>query len=458
MLYFYPPGGTITGEIKIKRRIYGLVLKDCEHVVVRGIDFVAETFRMEDCRSVTVEDCNVLYPSYNRIVLGDFNRPDVTGIYGADSAGNTVRNCRFEKMDGPGIELEGRSNTVENCLFAEVDYTNLGTGGEGTLNMRSATNSIVRRNTIHTTGNSEGIRCGPGDLIELNHIYNMSLIQHDGSQINVGVYQQDGTALRQNWSHDSLKSSLRFDSTNMGDPRTVNFGVNGAMVRNVMWNSGPMKIKGEHHKIIGNTAFDGVDGPCVGVLDNPGMGGFNLETITVNNFGTLSGHFTRITPVPGKAENNIQLDPGQDAGQYLRDPRNLDFRPKAGSALIDAGKVVAGEEFVGKAPDIGAYEFGASSYWIPGRQEPQASTPVPPDGATKVKIDADLMWLAAYETTAAEVYFGTSPDQLNPVGRFENNIFTPADLRPGKAYYWRVDSRSANGGHIPGQVWSFTVE
>ncbi len=458
MLYVIPPSEREKPiEIKIKRRTYGLTLEDCEHVVVRGIDFFAETFKLENCRSVVMEDCNALYPSYNRIVLGDFRRPEVTGIYGEDSFGNIVRNCRFEKMDGPGIELEGASNTIENCLFAEIDYTCLGTGGEGALNMRGARHSIVRRNTVHTTGNSEGIRCGPGDLIELNHVYNMSLIQHDGSQINVGVHQQDGTLLRRNWSHDSLKSSLRFDSSNMGDPETVNYGVNGSMLQNVMWNSGPMKIKGEHHRIIGNTGIDGADGPCIGVLDNPGMGGFNLETITANNFGALSGHFVRITPVPGKAENNIRLDPGQDAGTFLRDPKNLDFRPKAGSPLIDAGKIFEGEDFVGKAPDIGAYEFGCDSYWIPGRQEPQASMPVPPDGATDVRPDADLMWLPAYKSMASEVFFGTSADPLKHAVMFENNIFTPPELRPGETYYWRVDSLLEGGERTEGLVWSFAV-
>ena len=458
MLYLMPPTDPKKPiEIKIKRRTYGLTLEDCEHVIVRGIDFFASTFRLKDCRSVVVEDCSAMYPSYNKIVLGDFRRPEVTGIYGGSSAGNVIRNCRFEKMDGPGIEIEGTGNVIENCLFAEIDYTNLGTGGEGTLNAIRAPKTVFRRNTIHTTGNSEGIRCGPQNLVELNHVYNMSLIQHDGSQINVGVSQQAGTILRQNWSHDSLKASLRFDSSNMGDPATVNYGTDGSMIRNVMWNSGPMKIKGERHTIIGNTGFDGTAGPCIAVLDNPSMGGFNLESVTVNNFGALSGHFSRIKPVPGKAENNIQLDPGQDAANYLRDPKNRDFRPKAGSPLIDAGQVVEGMEYVGQAPDIGAYEFGADQYWIPGRQEPQASMPVPPAGARKVKPDADLMWLPAYRSTFSAVFFGTSPRHLRPIAKFENNIFTPPVLRPGKTYYWRVDSLLENGERTEGPIWSFTV-
>ena len=56
----------------------------------------------------------------------------------------------------------------------------------------------------------------------------------------------------------------------------------------------------------------------------------------------------------------------------LRDPENLDFRPRAGSPLVDAGYRLGPDEvpwkdtaivgmgsFVGEAPDIGAYEYGS---------------------------------------------------------------------------------------------------
>ena len=51
----------------------------------------------------------------------------------------------------------------------------------------------------------------------------------------------------------------------------------------------------------------------------------------------------------------------------LTDPVNLDFRPKAGSPLIDAGRVIPSvtDGFQGKSPDIGAYEYGGQQ-WVPG--------------------------------------------------------------------------------------------
>ena len=51
----------------------------------------------------------------------------------------------------------------------------------------------------------------------------------------------------------------------------------------------------------------------------------------------------------------------------LVDAAGRDFRPRAGSPLIDAGRVLAPvtDGYRGDAPDIGAYEHGGE-HWLPG--------------------------------------------------------------------------------------------
>lgn len=46
--------------------------------------------------------------------------------------------------------------------------------------------------------------------------------------------------------------------------------------------------------------------------------------------------------------------------QLLENPEDMDYRPKEQSPLVDAGviKPPYTNGFVGKAPDIGAYEYG----------------------------------------------------------------------------------------------------
>ncbi len=52
---------------------------------------------------------------------------------------------------------------------------------------------------------------------------------------------------------------------------------------------------------------------------------------------------------------------------WLADPKKMDFRPRKNSPLIDAGRVIPGftDNYNGKAPDIGAYEYGGKQ-WKPG--------------------------------------------------------------------------------------------
>ncbi|VGO16371.1 hypothetical protein PDESU_04962 [Pontiella desulfatans] len=176
------------------------------------------------------------------------------------------------------------------------------------------------------------------------------------------------------------------------------------------------------------------------------------------------------TVLPGTADHNMR-----EAGaswKYLRDPANYDFRPKAGSPLVDAGAAVKkseipspvlnfpGLKFEGAAPDIGAYESNAKRYWIPGRRQGVATTPVPQDGAENVPLDADLMFLEAYKCTRHRVMFGTRSSNLKQIAAFKDlssNVATPQKLEKNTQYFWRVDALDSSGRMIEGPVWQFTT-
>ena len=167
------------------------------------------------------------------------------------------------------------------------------------------------------------------------------------------------------------------------------------------------------------------------------------------------------------------LTPGA-SWEYLRDPKNYDFRPKKGSPLVDSGSLVKKTEipsedtnfkeldYIGKAPDIGAYEFDAPRYWIPGRKESAASSPVPKNGGIDVPLDADLMFLEAYKSNHHQILLGESPDSLKRIASIKDlktNIVTPKKLKPQTTYYWRVDAYtpSAEKTIQTGDIWSFST-
>ena len=476
-LYLWAKGGVNPATLDIRGKIqsYALTILRSKHIKVRGIDFFGTTFNVDKSSHVSIEDTTLRYPSYSKRMLGDLSRIDVTRMVVKkefDPAFNTLRNCTIAYTDGPAIEMKGLGNTIENCNMHDIDYSCTYKGGY-TLNMVNAPELTFRRNTVHTTGCSELFKAGVRNLIELNDLSHSGYLQNDGSMIQLSVKQQSGGVVRHNWVHDSVKQGIRFDNMNL--PNSP-FGSNGQVSNNVVWNTDRIFFKGDKHFIFNNLSFDNKRNDLI-ISSNTAIQGHNHSTITRNNVSNkMSGHRIKsgaAHPVPGINDHNWHgVKEGLDVRSQLRDPDNLDFRPKSGSSLVDGGAPIAGKSlpFIGKAPDIGPYEFGAKDYWIPGFKAASASVPVPRYGATHVKFNADLMWLNGYRARSHDVYIGeerakvasANKKSLLYQGNYIHNIVSPRTLMAGKTYFWRVDvlqqSKIIKDKVTKGKVWSFTVE
>jgi len=177
--------------------------------------------------------------------------------------------------------------------------------------------------------------------------------------------------------------------------------------------------------------------------------------------------------------------------------QNYDFRPKKGSYLIDSGVIIPGindgkdekvflenekpgvvkcprsdtedstifnhpslytgqnRKYVGSAPDIGAYEYGDTVYWIPGFRYPHPSVPIPNDGAEDVPIDYSLVWNYPYKkdysnTKATVTVSGPGVNRTEEF-QYPHNVLFQA-FEPGGTYNWSVTVDNVSGGN-----WSFKV-
>jgi hypothetical protein len=92
----------------------------------------------------------------------------------------------------------------------------------------------------------------------------------------------------------------------------------------------------------------------------------------------------------------------------------------------------------------------------------KASAPTPRDGDNIVYVSGgagtiDLKWYSGYGGTIDQVYFGTSPTPVTPLGspvsatRGEHSVTSPALSET--TYYWKVRTDNA----VDSDVWSFTV-
>lgn len=471
-LYLWAEQGVNPENLAISGKVqsYAFNISHSSHINLQGINFFATTFNITRSSFIKVEDSKLLYPSYSKRMLGDTSPIEVTKMLVKKEhslAKNQLKNCQIAYTDGPAIEMNGTGNRVENCYMHNIDYSCTHKGGY-TLNMVNAKELVFSRNTIHTTGCSELFKAGVRNRVELNDFSDSGHLQNDGSMIQLSVKQQPDGIVRYNWVHNSVKQGIRFDNKNTPN---APYGKNGNVFNNVAWNTDRIFFKGESHFIFNNLSFDNHQNDLI-ISSNTVIQGHNHKTITRNNISNkFSGNRTKPRadyPIPGIVDHNFDgVSLGLDVRSQLRDVDNLDFRPKADSMLVDAGAIIKGKTnyYLGKAPDIGPYEFGALDYWIPGYQAEKASKPVPPLASITVKQDADLMWLNAYKALSHEVYFGQQQSAVEGAnkkspqyqGVFTHNIFTPKALQLGKTYYWRVDAMRA-GKLIKGDVWHFTVE
>ncbi len=427
-----------------------------DYVTIDGLNFFATTVSFSQSDYITVQNCKFDYPSCAKRALGSINPSEPTdfgGLVGDHNQHNTVYNCEFRYVDGPVIYYKnGDFMTIENNYFYMVDYACLDEGFS--LNGNNANGTIYTRNTLEISGDSEGCRIeieNPNQYpatVSYNYHTRCGLMQTDGASVQYNPTSVTDSENCYNWFIYNDRYCFRFD----GDPA----GQYGNVYRNVAINpkKTTFRLKGDFHEIFNNTAVD------IG-------GDFNVAIEKGGNEHTETRNIAadRITdwPVPGTSSNlyNGSVE-GTDLYTLLRDPENLDFRPKATSTqLIDAGiAVVTAEDvdvtagYIGAAPDIGAYEYGDTNYFIGGRLWPHASRPVPPSGNDCVKLDADLMWRQALNATSYDVYFGTQSGNLTFQGNQSNNIFGPGTLAADTIYYWRIDAVTPTGT-VTGQEWNF---
>jgi hypothetical protein len=450
-------------DVRGKTITYAFDISNSQALTVRGIDFFACTFKVWNSDHVTVEDCDALFPSYSKRMLGDLAKAEPTTM---DGDSNALVNCTFRYADGSGLVCTGSDGVVENCLFQNIDYSCVGNLNDGIANIRNTVNMTFRHNTLDTGGNSVGVRGCPAFQAAYNRVTNHGHLQHDGSAIQTGSVYANGTVMHHNWIHDSLKSGLRFDSP-WTNPEI--YGTNGTMKYNVVWNARPIVPKGDYHTVCGNTGFNNGDFD-ISIFSDVSHGGVNSNTVTRNNaVHAISGeNASGISPYSGITSHNwvgIEFDPDRVIQEQLVDPDAWDFRPAAGSELVDAGTNVAGvvTNFVGAAPDIGAYEYGDTHYWIPGYQPPEASIPIPGNGSTNQPEGRELIFLPGYKADSTRIYYGTNASSLVLLANVAaaNNVIDPRDhgVTPvgNTTYFWRIDSVQRDGTTVTGTDWNYTT-
>ena len=363
VVYFWPPDNIDPNTLNIRGKVqsYAFEIDNSDYIELKNLEFFGTTFKFHNSDNSVVDNCNFVYPSCYKRMLGIIGVEPEMSIF-TSSSNCIVRNCAFRYTDGSALEMYSNNNTIDNCYFYHIDYTSTDLNGLMTTIQMGGSNNIFKRNTMHKMGASATLNPGNTAIIEYNDMSDSGHMQSDGALIQCMVGQQPDVQIRYNWLHDTEKFGARFDGE--GD------GYGGHMHHNVIWNvQGGIMVKGYNHNIYNNTAFDNGDKNDIIIMIDQGG---NDGTMTFNNAANkIAGHRTGtydVYPVPGIYENNWNgYETSLDIKDLLVDVDNYNFSPIENSSLIDTGLLYDNFDYsyIGQFPDIGAYEFGGE-YWVPG--------------------------------------------------------------------------------------------
>ena len=476
------------------------------NLAIRNIDFFGGTARFSFSLNLVIENCN-------------FTNCGINSGFGSGYGYNqTIRNCVFENFSGfPG--MGGTYGLYENLLFRNIDWFANPGGGAPTINGYHAIARYVtyEGSLLGGTGGGSHLieycryqdiidRCDCGAINKGDHSAPNSMTRYnwiigaigangmriDGGAIGAGNRRGDvhnivtignyrGMRLKGDFhevynitAYGNSRWDISLPTQKYAEPPPLGYG--GA--------------PGNRHTKLKNSlvedAMECTSDNCWGFLPVGEIGytnptnadhllksgiwfGTALEQASVQ--AELADPWIQRRNLP--KTHIIYTEWGYP--WYDERTQNYDFRPRKGSSLIDAGVIIEGindgqdmefnwppsypgqnRKYVGDAPDIGAYEYGDSVYWIPGYRYPHPSFPIPRDNKMDVIPDYSLVWNYPYKrdysSTSAIVTVNGPGVHRTETFDYPNNVLFQA-FEPSGNYTWSVTVDGVSGG-----TWFFQVD
>ena len=501
-LYVSSPDGKIPSEglLEIKTREWGFTTdQNCSYLTIDGVGFFGTAFRLG--RGISGARSSHFVFRNNRVLYGSWTEhlrlpkedpfSKAEEVYPTIEADNSqVVNNTFAYGALSGLYINGFDNLIENNLFHDFDYNSslsyppLQVSKAWPAFVGKAGRATVTHNTFSRSGGIQAQIAQADNDFSMNDVVDSFLACFGGTKDTSAVYTQNvfcaGTRFHHNWVHHGYSGTpplswgggigIRGDDNTCGltvDHNVVwGFGGVGIEIKNV-----PDPTPAQANRCVNNTVFD--HGAYIAkkgaILIGSIKAKMNGESTVANNLADSIYGWWGAKPLGQMklvTNNAVAFDPAKE----LVSTNWCDFRPVSGaSSILNRGAVIDGiSPMVGtNAPDIGAYQRGEATYWIPGQRQVKASCPIVPDKAQGVPADRDaLMWRPAYGATTHTVTFSTSEAGLNETAsptvqktfQGEENVFALPTLASGQTYFWRIDAVMPDKSVVKGDIWSFTTQ
>ena len=514
MLYIYADERFIPSSTNVRIRVLHRMInfQYVANMEFRNINFFGGSLDVMG-QNVLFEDCK--FEHLHDITLPPFRNhgPLCAGLFSWNA---DFINCIFSRIPYVySMKIQGARSLVENCLFTNMDWwANPGGGAPGlgyVCRFVTFENSKIGglagsslmeycriedfTDACDCSGINRGAHGAPRSMTRYNWVINgpgANGIRFDGGTTGAGNRRGDvhhlvtagnHRGMRLKGDYHELYHVTTYDNWTLDiDLFEGKYAEPGELNQGFYLNYTP----GNQHSVLRNSLVESSLGcptpdcwpypPSENEILNPGDAFYLLEKgIWFGTaFGNASLHKELTNPWQRSLTNpdSLYFD-----GYYSPDDRtqDYDFRPRKGSTLIDAGVVIPGindgqdlqqnwppsylgqnRRFVGDAPDIGAYEYGDSVYWIPGYRYPHPSFPIPRNNAVDVIPDYSVVWNYPYKrdysSTMASVTINGPGVDRSEIFRYPNNVMFQ-EFQPGGFYTWAVTVDGMSGG-----TWSFQVD
>jgi hypothetical protein len=350
-LYLWTPAGDSPGQhlVEAKRRPYAFDFGGQSYVVLRGLRIFAASITMGAAsHDDAVDGVQARYVSHSAVLNGSFGAAVSTTGFLVNGTNNRVTNCAISFSSGNGVMLNGNGHTVSNCLVHDVDYV---PSDCGAVYPAGGSGMTIAGNTFYNSGRALLLLRNISASKALhNHIHTAGLQAQDLGGIYTWGTDGGGTEIAYNVVHDIRP--FYYHKIGGGiylDNNSSNYVVHHNVAYDVSTNPLVLNTVSTNNLVYSNTFI----GSTIGTGMAPGV---KITNDIVTGAIVVGTGATQTTNLVGGAPDPMFVQP--DAGNYqLRD----------GSPAIDKGTVLSPytDGYVGSAPDIGAFEFGATP-WTAG--------------------------------------------------------------------------------------------
>jgi hypothetical protein len=346
-LYLWAPDSGTPQNVEVQTRSTAIDLSGRSDIIISNIKVRVGLVVLAGSSRCTLENMRILYPYSSNRAVEKYRSQLRTGVI-IEGDDNVVRATEIAGSSGSGIFLKGNRNSIINSYIHS--FNQLGTYAAGVYIAEGFSN-LVYRTTFADFGRAAVHQLGSGTRISYNDMYNGMRMTRDGGAIYVWGHDHEGSRVDHNFIHDL---GMPDDKSAVG-VYFDNHDLNGVIDHNVIYNVGgngiTLNTPSTTALVYNNTVYNVGNVGLTFWGEAPYDRDWRQNRIFNNIFPNTESN------LPNTRWGNNTINPGESIYENVS---KADFRPRKGTAAIDAGVRIFGitDGFLGSAPDIGALEYG----------------------------------------------------------------------------------------------------